>query len=294
MNGFEPVRTLPAIGRGWRAGGPVAAPPPDAPVRRVDPDVAREIAQWFLNAPALDGQRLVTDAYRELQAQTDRRFAELTDPHGAFGYSVAWTRQTAPYADAAELIDAVRTTGGLGVTAARVDRDRLHPGLDCADGGPYDRRRRPNCMPSTASRGPPGISPSTKRFCSHDDCCGSVADRCTRASRGSLQVAYATLRRVNAFAAEIRGMPMLARWATLGVLFAGVTGGIVGLIVGLVAYAPTAPFAAVELGFPAALAGGVVGLVAGLTAATASRIRRHAASLEAPGSAGRAREAQDG
>jgi hypothetical protein len=136
--------------------------------------------------------------------------------------------------------------------------------------------------------------PEHKAVCSHDDCCGSVADRCTRASRGSLQVAYATLRRVNAFAAEIRGMPMLARWATLGVLFAGVTGGIVGLIVGLVAYAPTAPFAAVELGFPAALAGGVVGLVAGLTAATASRIRRHAASLEAPGSAGRAQEAQDG
>ena len=141
MNGFEPVRTLPAIGRGWRAGGPAAAPPPDAPVRRVDPNVAREIAQWFLNAPALDRKRLVTDAYRELQAQTDRQFAELTDPRGAFGYSVAWTRQTAPYADAAELIDAVRTTGVLEVTAARVDGDRLHPGLDCAVGGPYDRLR---------------------------------------------------------------------------------------------------------------------------------------------------------
>jgi hypothetical protein len=29
----------------------------------------------------------------------------------------------------------------LEVTAARVDRDRLHPGLDCAVGGPYDRLR---------------------------------------------------------------------------------------------------------------------------------------------------------
>jgi hypothetical protein len=73
---------------------------------------------------------------------------------------------------------------------------------------------------------------------------------------------------------------MLARWVILGALFAGVTGEIVGLVV----YAPTAPFAAVELGFPAALAGGVVGLVAGMTTATAFRIRRHAVRLEAPGS----------
>jgi hypothetical protein len=89
---------------------------------------------------------------------------------------------------------------------------------------------------------------------------------------------------VKTFAAEIREMPMLARWVILGVLFAGVTGGIVGLVVGPVAYAPTAAFAAVELGFPAALAGGVVGLVAGMTTATAFRIRRHAVRLEAPGS----------
>jgi hypothetical protein len=141
MNGFEPGRTLIAIGRDCRPGGPAAAPPPDAPLRRVDPGVAREIAQWFLDAPALGGERLVADAYGELQAQTDRLFAELTDPHGAFGYSVAWTRRTAPYASAPELIDAVRTTGVLEVTAARVDRDRLHPGLDCAIGGPYDRLR---------------------------------------------------------------------------------------------------------------------------------------------------------
>ena len=78
-------------------------------------------------------------------------------------------------------------------------------------------------------------------------------------------------------------MPMLARWVTLGALFAGVTGGIVGLVIGLVVYAPTAPFAAFELGSPAALAGGVVGLVAGMATATAFRIRRHAVRLEAPG-----------
>jgi hypothetical protein len=85
---------------------------------------------------------------------------------------------------------------------------------------------------------------------------------------------------VEAFAAWIRGMPMLARWVTVGAFFAGVTGGIVGLVIGLFAYAPTAPFAAVEVGFPATFAGGVVGLVAGMIAATAVRIRRHAARDE--------------
>jgi hypothetical protein len=99
-----------------------------------------------------------------------------------------------------------------------------------------------------------------------------------------LKVAYATLRCVKTFAASIRGMPMLARWVTLGALFAGVAGGLVGLVVGLFAYPPTAPFAIVELGFPAALAGGLVGLVAGMTTATAFRIRRHAVMLEVPGS----------
>jgi hypothetical protein len=52
-----------------------------------------------------------------------------------------WARQPVPYSTAAELIEAVRTTGVLEVTGTRVDRDRLHPGLDCGFGGPYDRLR---------------------------------------------------------------------------------------------------------------------------------------------------------
>ena len=141
MNRIRPARTLPAVGRGRRAGRPGTATQPDAPLRRVDPDVARNIAQWFIDAPAMGRERLVTAAYRELQVQTDRQFAELTEPGGAFGYIVAWTRQHVPYCTAAELIEAVRTTGVLEVTAARVDRDRPHPGLDCAVGGPCDRLR---------------------------------------------------------------------------------------------------------------------------------------------------------
>ena len=141
MNRIGPPRAQHAVGRGRRAGRPGTATQPDAPLRRVDPDAARNIAQWFMDAPAMGRERLVTAAYRELQVQTDGQFAELTDPGGAFGYAVAWTRQPAPYSTAAELIEAVRATGVLEVTAARVDRDRLHPGLDCGFGGPYDRLR---------------------------------------------------------------------------------------------------------------------------------------------------------
>jgi hypothetical protein len=41
----------------------------------------------------------------------------------------------------------------------------------------------------------------------------------------------------------------------------GVIGAIVGLVIGLNVYAPTAPFAAIELGVPATVVGGFVGLV---------------------------------
>jgi hypothetical protein len=51
------------------------------------------------------------------------------------------------------------------------------------------------------------------------------------------------------------------------------------LVIDLFAYAPTAPFAAAEIGFPATFAGAVVGLVAGMIVATAFRIRRHIASF---------------
>jgi hypothetical protein len=76
-------------------------------------------------------------------------------------------------------------------------------------------------------------------------------------------------------------MPMLARWVTVSALFAGVTGAIAGLVIGLIAYAPTAPFAVAEIGFPATVAGAFVGLVTGVITATAFRIRRYAVSSRA-------------
>ena len=78
---------------------------------------------------------------------------------------------------------------------------------------------------------------------------------------------------MNAFAGWLRGLPLRARWASIGAFSAGVTGGIVGLVIGLFVYAPTAPFAVFELGLPAMFAGGVVGLLAGMIMMTARRIR---------------------
>jgi hypothetical protein len=79
---------------------------------------------------------------------------------------------------------------------------------------------------------------------------------------------------VKGFADWIRGMPILVRWITVGALLAGVTGGIAGLVIGLFAYPPTAPVAAVEIGFPAFFAGGLVGLVVGTIMTAALRIWR--------------------
>jgi hypothetical protein len=87
------------------------------------------------------------------------------------------------------------------------------------------------------------------------------------------------VRNMNAFAAWLRGMPLLARCVSIGAISAGVTGGIAGLVIGLFVYAPTAPFAAFELGFPATLTGGVVGLVAGMIMLAARCIRRHRCQL---------------
>jgi hypothetical protein len=82
---------------------------------------------------------------------------------------------------------------------------------------------------------------------------------------------------VKAFASWIRGLPVLDRWVIVATVLAGVTGAIAGLVIGLFAYAPTAPIAAAEIGLPATVAGAIVGLVGGMIAATAARIRRYAA-----------------
>ncbi len=64
------------------------------------------------------------------------------------------------------------------------------------------------------------------------------------------------------------------RFAAIGAASAGVVGAIVGLVVGLYMYAPTAVFAVVELGLPSALVGALVGLAAALIVLAGRRFRR--------------------
>jgi riboflavin transporter FmnP len=64
----------------------------------------------------------------------------------------------------------------------------------------------------------------------------------------------------------LRDLPRPAAWALVGLGSAGLIGAIAGLIVGLMVYAPTAWFAAVELGLPAAVVGAVLGTLAGTIA----------------------------
>ena len=47
-----------------------------------------------------------------------------------------------------------------------------------------------------------------------------------------------------------RALPLPARWAYVGAAAAGSVGAIAGLVIGLIVYAPTALFAAVEAAFP--------------------------------------------
>jgi len=84
----------------------------------------------------------------------------------------------------------------------------------------------------------------------------------------------ALMRIINATTVELRGMPLIVRWVTVGATSASVVGGLVGLVVGLFAYPPTAWFAVFELGVPAGLVGGIVALIGALVITAGRRITR--------------------
>ena len=79
----------------------------------------------------------------------------------------------------------------------------------------------------------------------------------------------------HALVASLGTLAQPVRWAVLGAAAVGMVGAIVGLIVGLYVYAPTAPVATVELGFPATIVGGCVGLIVGTILAAGRRISRN-------------------
>jgi galactitol-specific phosphotransferase system IIC component len=83
-------------------------------------------------------------------------------------------------------------------------------------------------------------------------------------------------RRRSAVSAIPSAGPSPARYTIVGAASAGTIGAIAGLIIGLLAYPPTALFAVFELGVPATVAGGVIGFVAALIVAAGRSITRAA------------------
>jgi len=61
----------------------------------------------------------------------------------------------------------------------------------------------------------------------------------------------------------LRELPVPLRHGVVGAVVLGVPGGMVGLVIGLRSYVPTAWAAILEVGAPAALAGAVLSLVVG-------------------------------
>jgi hypothetical protein len=109
--------------------------------RRVDPDLAHEVADSFIAARSTRRDATVCTAYRQLEQQSDRAFAALTRPPNPSRVRVVFTCTRAPYGSDREMIDAVRAERVLEITSAATDRDRRHPLLGCEIGGAYDRFR---------------------------------------------------------------------------------------------------------------------------------------------------------
>jgi hypothetical protein len=120
----------PAIGFPRR---PVHPRPVPRPVR---PSETQAVAESFISARTR-ADPLAALAYQQLEAQTDRQFAALTDPEGPYRITVAGTREITPYANAEELIASVLTSRTLEITAP----DRVHPLLGSEAGGAYCRVR---------------------------------------------------------------------------------------------------------------------------------------------------------
>jgi hypothetical protein len=104
----------------------------------VDPDETQAVAECFVSARTRVSP-LIALAYEQLEMQTDRQFAALTDPQGPYRVAVVGTSQATPYRDAGELIAAVLSTRTLEVTCSAADR--AHPLLGGEKGGAYYRFR---------------------------------------------------------------------------------------------------------------------------------------------------------
>ena len=106
-----------------------------------DSSIPVMVGQWYLNTRSAHRDAEVVEAYRQLQLETDRLYALLTGATCHSGTRVVFTRCTQPYGSDDELIHAVRANGILEMTSAVTRGRPLHPLLDCAFGGAFDRFR---------------------------------------------------------------------------------------------------------------------------------------------------------
>lgn len=126
---------------------PLLSPAPLA----VEEVAARRVAAAYLAGESVAAPALVRAAYAQLVAQTDALLARVLRRWRPRPLRLAWTAVREPYADAGELVAAVRATGALEVP--RCDPERAHPLLGGAPGGPYDRLRALHDLVGHVERG---------------------------------------------------------------------------------------------------------------------------------------------
>jgi hypothetical protein len=99
------------------------------------------VGEWYLRSRSAHRESQVIEAYRQLEVETDQLFTVFTRDACASAVRVVFTRCAQPYESDEELIFAVRASGTLEMSSAAAAGERLHPLLDCALGGAFDRFR---------------------------------------------------------------------------------------------------------------------------------------------------------
>lgn len=106
---------------------------------RVDEQIARHVAAWFLTGADDAAAPAVGRPTGSWRTRTDVLLRRLVHAWRPAELRLVWTTLVAPYDGDGDLIHAVRTTGTLEIPA--VGRDRRHPLLGQRPGRPCDRFR---------------------------------------------------------------------------------------------------------------------------------------------------------
>jgi len=120
---------------------------------RVDVEQAHLVAAAFVEAPRSTADPILRAAYTALAGQADRLFDRVAGRSARRPIRVVYTSCPKPYASGAELAHRVRSERILELCPAKYDRDRSHPLLDAAVGGPLDRFRAVHDIVSHAGCG---------------------------------------------------------------------------------------------------------------------------------------------